>query len=628
MGNRWNHNLDLVKESRVPQASGNTARYIGGKSLRPEATIMDKFLDNESVGSELTGRESNRRGRNKWALGLLGVVLFVGGWLRIGGAERVGIRFEDEALYFADARLWHRSAKLAMDPLAIAAVATGSKEVLRSRIEQADIRFQDRDRKPSQGYTFLSALMMFVVGEGAVALVTLNALAGTLSILLIYFIGASLCGRSVGLIAAFVLALSPYHLLYSRGALPDSTAIMFTLLGAWFWIRAGQLEDRCRLFVIGAGLSFGYAITCHYRSGYLICVLGLVEGVRYLVGSSPFALDRIKRFLSRWVLFACMVLVPAVSIELVFRVGQLLAWMCGGDLPLRTYFESAYDHAVLEHAVGASAGGGSFWGLNLVALKAFGVYLNHLQGFPACALCFLGMIAFIVRRGIGILPVAVIFVTIALLVSQPYVVARGFSFAVPFFAVCTAGGIVLLSTWAARRRTTALAAVSLSLVALALIPTLKSTATIFGRSSQLGDACAFLSASDAGQAVAAEDPLKYEAFNKGPVRLVEGRRYRASGTPLEMLEKMRLDGVRWVIADPQRWHYRDAKFAARDGVFHWWQEMEEVLRERATLVFEAAHVAGDPWEFLAEGPGLIYLDEMSRRGDGAIRIYELSPISG
>ncbi len=589
---------------------------------------MKAFYDNQAGIAEIFQGRSARMGGGVWVYAGLGVILVLGGWIRIGGVDRVGIRFEDEAMYFVDARLWNRVAMVATDPVTVAAVITGSKEILRDRIVRAEIRFGDRNRKPSQGYTFLGAAMMFVVGEGAVALVTLNAVAGTVSLLLVYLIGAALCGRSVGLISAAFLTISPYHLLYSRGALPDSTAMMFSLFGVWCWIRAGREVYRGRTAVMLAGLSFGYALTCHYRSGYLICVLALVEGIRYLSGSTPFALDRLKPFLSRWVIFGCMVLAPAISIELLFRFGQLAAWVCGGDLPLRTYFESAYDHAVLEHTVGATARGGAFWGLNVAALRAFAEYVSKLEGFPACGLCLVGMMALVRRRGISVLPVAVLLVTIGLLLCQPYVVARGFSFAVPFFSICTAVGIVWVSTWMARRRGIALTVVSFALVGVVVGSVIDSTAKIHGRVSQIDDACAFLSFEGGGRAVVAEDPLKYEAFSDGGVKLVEGRRYRASGSPAEMLEKMRADGIRWVIADPQRWHYRDANFAARDGIFFWWQELEELLRDRAKLVFEAEHIAGDPWEFLAEGPGLIYLEEMHQRGDGAIRIYELSSIAG
>lgn len=558
----------------------------------------------------------------------LAVIVSVGGWLRIGGVDQVGIRFEDEAAYYADARLWYRCAQVAMDPVAIAALAAGDKEILRARVEHAGVRFQDRYRKPSQGFTVLGSAMMFVVGEGPGALVTVSALMGTASLILVYLIGAAICGSTVGLISATVLALSPYHLLYSRGAFADATLIFFCLLGVYWWIR-GIGENRWnRTATILAGLSFGYALTCHYRSGYLIGVLALVEVVRVVGDTTSLTRNGLRALMSRWLTFGLMVLVPASAIELVFRFGQVAAWACEAQFPLRTYFESAYGYALAERAAGVNAGGGSFWGINLAALQGFVMYLNHLQGIPACALCGVGVIALGFRRGVKALPAVVVVVTLALLACQPFVVARGFSLALPFFAICTAVGLARVSTWMARRRTVALAVVSAALVALVVVPVLESTSAIRRRGSQLDDACAFLSSAGGGRAVVAEDTTKYDMLKGGTVELVVGRHYRASGSPGEMLRKMREDGIRWVIADPQRWHFRDARFARRDGVFFWWQEMEELLRVQAKLVFETRCTEGDMWEFLAEGPGLAYLEEMSRRGDGVIRIYELPPTAG
>jgi hypothetical protein len=239
-----------------------------------------------------------------------------------------------------------------------------------------------------------------------------------------------------------------------------------------------------------------------------------------------------------------------------------------------------------------------------------------------------GVIALAVRRNVAALPAIVVVVTLCLLACQPYVVARGFSLALPFFAICTAVGIASVSTWITRWRVTSLALVSAVLIALVELPLLDGTVAIHDRGSKLGDACAFLSSGGVGRAVVAEDTQKYELLCGGDVELVAGRTYRASGRPGEMLRRMREDRIRWVIADPQRWHFRDSKSAERDGVFFWWQELEDLLRQRASLVFEVQHCASESWEFLAEGPGLAYLEEMSRRAEGAIRIYELPQIGG
>jgi hypothetical protein len=54
------------------------------------------------------------------------------------------------------------------------------------------------------------------LGEGEVTLRMLSVILGTLSIWLVYRIGTQLVDRRVGLLAAFILAISPFHVYYSQ----------------------------------------------------------------------------------------------------------------------------------------------------------------------------------------------------------------------------------------------------------------------------------------------------------------------------------------------------------------------------------------------------------------------------
>ena len=98
----------------------------------------------------------------------MGVVILAA-WLRFGGITEVGIRFDDESCYAADARLWHRCAALMIDGEAVRAVFRGDKQALQGRMEALGVDFGARYAKPSQGYTFLGALMMFAVGDAPAA---------------------------------------------------------------------------------------------------------------------------------------------------------------------------------------------------------------------------------------------------------------------------------------------------------------------------------------------------------------------------------------------------------------------------------------------------------------------------
>ena len=56
--------------------------------------------------------------------------------------------------------------------------------------------------------------------------------------------------------------------------------------------------------------------------------------------------------------------------------------------------------------------------------------------------------------------------------------------------------------------------------------------------------------------------------------------------------------------------------------------MDDYLRDEAILAAEFPHITGFEREFLAEGPGLAHLDEMIARQAGALKIYDISTLTG
>jgi mannosyltransferase len=65
----------------------------------------------------------------------------------------------------------------------------------------------------------------------------LPAIAGVLSIVFIYCLGRSLDAR-VGLLSAFILAISPYNIWYSQTARPFIFSVLFTLISLYFFLQA------------------------------------------------------------------------------------------------------------------------------------------------------------------------------------------------------------------------------------------------------------------------------------------------------------------------------------------------------------------------------------------------------
>lgn len=73
---------------------------------------------------------------------------------------------------------------------------------------------------------------------------SLSALPGILTIPLAYFIGRTLMDRTTASLAAVILALSPFHVWYSREARPYSLSCFFFTLSMWLFVEFLRTESR------------------------------------------------------------------------------------------------------------------------------------------------------------------------------------------------------------------------------------------------------------------------------------------------------------------------------------------------------------------------------------------------
>lgn len=93
-------------------------------------------------------------------------------------------------------------------------------------------------------YIYLTAPVVGIFGASEISARLVSALAGIISVLLMYFIG--------GMAAAVLLAISPWHILLSRPAFEANLALMWILGGVWLFLLALK---RPRLIILSA-LSF------------------------------------------------------------------------------------------------------------------------------------------------------------------------------------------------------------------------------------------------------------------------------------------------------------------------------------------------------------------------------------
>ncbi len=111
--------------------------------------------------------------------------------------------------------------------------------------------------KPPLGF-WLQVVSVKIFGFNGVALMLPQAIAGVLSVALLYYLVRRVFGAAAGLLAALALAITPISVVASRNNIIDGTLVFTVLLGAWAVTRAvetGKLRWLllCALFV---GLGF------------------------------------------------------------------------------------------------------------------------------------------------------------------------------------------------------------------------------------------------------------------------------------------------------------------------------------------------------------------------------------
>lgn len=89
---------------------------------------------------------------------------------------------------------------------------------------------------PVQIYASVPGIAIFGLNDFGVRITPV--VYGTLTVFLMFFLGRSLLGSALtGLISAFLLAISPWHIHLTRGSFESSLSVLWLVLGAWFLVK-------------------------------------------------------------------------------------------------------------------------------------------------------------------------------------------------------------------------------------------------------------------------------------------------------------------------------------------------------------------------------------------------------
>ena len=155
-------------------------------------------------------------------------------------------------------------------------------------------------------HNFLQAISIAVFGQSTQALRLLSALAGALTVLVVFFIGRSMYGTRGGLMAAIFLAGMHYHNHFSRIGLNNIwDGLLFAITLGFLWI-GWQKNNRAAYLV--AGIGFGLS-QYFYSTGHLLfLILPLWILIAALSDHSRFRQSIANIFLMLWMAF--IILLP------------------------------------------------------------------------------------------------------------------------------------------------------------------------------------------------------------------------------------------------------------------------------------------------------------------------------
>lgn len=151
----------------------------------------------------------------------------------------------------------------------------------------------ERTTQPPIYYVLLRAVLKIGEGEGVQR--SISVLAGIASVLILFYIGHALFDRRTGLVSAFLLAISPYHIYYSQESRPYSLFLFFSLLSILLLIKS--LESNRRHLWVGFVIANVLAVYTH-TIGFQLFVIQFFLATFLL--RSRFSWSKVKNLAICW----------------------------------------------------------------------------------------------------------------------------------------------------------------------------------------------------------------------------------------------------------------------------------------------------------------------------------------
>lgn len=205
----------------------------------------------------------------------LAAVLALAAGLRLHRLPEQGLLLFDEGFLVREAR--------SVRSISGALFGDGTRRLeLSAEVKNSPVLFA----KPAHNFALAAALSLEPRADRAT--LGLSAIAGILAVWATFLLGRALFGWNAGILSALLLAISPYHLLYSRSGLSDSLTILFLTTALWIWLKNGKYS------ALLSGVAAGICVATNYRElfiPFLFLLLALRESGRSNIpnGTAKFA---------------------------------------------------------------------------------------------------------------------------------------------------------------------------------------------------------------------------------------------------------------------------------------------------------------------------------------------------
>ncbi len=315
------------------------------------------------------------------------------------------------------------------------------------------------------GHALLIALAYALFGVHDYAPLLMNATASVLQVVVLFFLARQFFGPHVALLAAALLAVAGYDIVYARSALSESDANLVFLASVLVWSTACKpwatdfhSNRPAWSGIVLPAIMLGAGFTVNYR---LIVFVAVVLPADLAIRWKREGWHAVTRAAALW----------AVGLSLL-----PLAWQVIGVLAQRhgvilfrgeiDYLPTSYFHEVLYQLHGGKQSVLRFSPLPYLQ------WYTYRQGVLAFTLLLLGLgIATFDRSPRWVLPASLVLIPYGVYVFAPFIVPRNLDAALPFAALLSAAALarVLNHVRAWRARVIASALAAASVVALGIL---------------------------------------------------------------------------------------------------------------------------------------------------------------